>query len=83
MHMKQAICDQAKIELRNKPWLDQPSNHYKVVTTMLIYTWNEHLNIQANKNNVSYLYAQHSTNAQYTKYMHLGTILQGHKSDST
>ena len=30
MHMKQAICDQAKMELRNKPWLDQPSNHYKV-----------------------------------------------------
>ena len=50
---------------------------------MLILTWNEHLNIQANKNNASYLYAQHSTNAQYTKYMHLGTILQGHKSDST
>ena len=68
IHMKQAICaqaicDQAKMELRDKPWLDQPSNHYKVVNTMLIHTWNEHLNIQANKNNASYLYAQHSTNA--------------------
>ena len=62
MHMKQAICDQAKMELRNKPWLDQPSNHYKVVTTMLVYTWNEHLNIQLNKNKARYLYAQHSTN---------------------
>ena len=63
MHMKQAIGDQAEMELRNKPWLDQTSNHYKVVTTMLIHTWNEHLNIQANKNNTSYLYTQHSTNA--------------------
>ena len=50
MHMKQAKGDQT-------------SNHYKVVITMLIHTWNEHLNIQANKNNASYLYAQHSTNA--------------------
>ena len=63
MHMKRAICDQAKMELRNKPWLDQTINHYKVVTTVLIHTWNEHLNIQANKNNASYLYAQHLTNA--------------------
>ena len=83
MHMKQAIWDQAKMELRNKSWLDQPSNHHKVVITVLIHTWNEHLNIQVNKNKVRYLYAQHSTNALYTKYMHLGTILQGHKSDST
>ena len=63
MHMKQAICDQAKMELRNKPWLDQPSNHYKVVTIMLIHTWNEHKDIQANKYKARYLYAQHSTNA--------------------
>ena len=41
-----------------------------------------HLNKQANKLNASNLHAQHSTNAQYTKYMHLGTILQG-QSDST
>ena len=27
--MKQAICDQAKMKLRNKPWLDQPSEHHK------------------------------------------------------
>ena len=45
MHMKQAWSDQAKMELRNKPWLDQTSNHYKVVITMLIHTWNEHLDI--------------------------------------
>ena len=63
MHMKQTICDQAKMELRNKPWLDQPSNHYKVVTTMLIHTWNEHKYIQANKHKARYLYAQYSTNA--------------------
>ena len=49
---------------------------------MLIHTWNEHLNKQANQFNASHLHAQHSTNAQNTKYMHLGTILQGHKSDS-
>ena len=50
---------------------------------MLIHTWNEHLDMQANKNNTDHLYAQHSTNTWYTKYMHLGTILQEHKSDST
>ena len=61
MHMKQACCDQAKMEFRNKPWLDQTSNHYKVVTTML--PWNEHLDIQANKINANHLHAQHSTNA--------------------
>ena len=63
MHMKQAISDQAKMELWNKPWLDQTGNHYKVVITVLIHTLNEHLNIQVNKNKTSYLYAQHSTNA--------------------
>ena len=47
--MKQAICDQAKMELRNELWLDQQSNHYKVVTTMLIHIWNEHPGKQANK----------------------------------
>ena len=26
--MKQAQCDQAKMELSNKPWLDQTSNQY-------------------------------------------------------
>ena len=71
--MEQAKCDQAKIELSNKPWLDQIGNHYKIVTTILILTWNEHPNIQANKLNVNHLHAQHSTNAQYIKYMHLGT----------
>ena len=45
MHMEQAQCDQAKIELSNKPWLDQTSNHYNIVTTMLIHTWNEQPNM--------------------------------------
>ena len=63
MHMKQAWCDQAKMELRNKPGLDQISNQYMVVTTMLIHTWNEHLDIQANKINANHLHAQHLTNA--------------------
>ena len=54
-------------------WLDQTGNHYKIVTTMLIHTWNEHPDIQANKLNANHLHAQHSTNAQYIKYMHLGT----------
>ena len=61
--MKQAKGDQTKMELRNKPWLDQPNEHHKVVITVFIHTWNEHLNIQVNKNKTSYLYAQHSTNA--------------------
>ena len=58
--------------MRNKPWFDQTSNHYKIVTTMLIHTWNEYPNIQANKLNANHLHAKHSTNAQYIKYMHLG-----------
>ena len=33
------------MELSNKPWLDQTDNHYKIVITMLISTWNEHPNI--------------------------------------
>ena len=71
--MKQAQSDQAKMELSNKPWLDQTENHYNIVTTMLIHTWNEHSDIQANKLNTNHLHAQHSNNAQYIKYMHLGT----------
>ena len=61
------------MELSNKSWLDQTGNHYKIVITMLIHTWNEYLDIQANKLNVNHLHAQHSTNAQYIKYMHLRT----------
>ena len=68
-----SIMRSSKMELSNKPWLDHTINHYKIVTTMLIYTWNEHLDIQANKLNANYLHVQHSTNAQYRKYMHLGT----------
>ena len=63
MHMKQVWCDQAKMELRNKPWLDQTSEHYKVVIIVLIHTWNKHKDIQATKYKARYLYAQHSTNA--------------------
>ena len=57
MHMKQAKGDQAKMKRRTNSWLDQTGNHYKVVITVLIHTWNEHLNIQVNKNKASYLYA--------------------------
>ena len=46
--MKQVISDQAKMELTNEPWLDQPSEHHKVVVTVLIHTWNEHKDIQVN-----------------------------------
>ena len=64
----------SKMELSNKPWLDHTSNHYKIVTTMLIHTWNEHPDMQANKLYAKYyLHVQHLTNAQYMKYMHLGT----------
>ena len=49
MHMEQAQCDQAKMELSNKPWLDQTSNHYNIVIIMLIHTWNEQQDMQANK----------------------------------
>ena len=61
------------MELSNKTWLDQTDNHYKIVTTMLIHTCKKHLDIQANKLNANHLHAQHSTNTQYIKYMHLGT----------
>ena len=63
MHIEQAQRDQAKMELSNKPWLDQTENHYKIVITMLIHTWNEHPDIQVNKLNANHLHAQHSTNA--------------------
>ena len=59
--------------MRDKPWLDQIGNHYTIVTTMLIHTWNEHPDEQANKFNANHLHAQHSTDAQCIKYMHLGT----------
>ena len=59
--------------MRNKSWLDQIGNYYKIVTTMLIHIWNEHPNIQVNKLNANHLHAKHSTNAHYIKYMHLGT----------
>ena len=49
MHMEQAQCDQAKMKLSNYPWLDQTSNHYNIMTTMLIYTWNKQPDMQANK----------------------------------
>ena len=54
--MKQAINDQAKMELRNKSWLDQPSEHHKVVITVLIHTWNEYKDIQVNKPKARHLY---------------------------
>ena len=63
MHMKQAKSDQAKMKWRIKSWLDQPSEHHKVVITVLIHTWNEHKDIQVNKHKARHLYAQHSTNA--------------------
>ena len=69
--------------MRNKPWLDQTGNHYKIVTIMLIHTWNEHPDIQDNKLNANHLYAQHSTNAQYIKYASRNKILQWHKSENT
>ena len=59
--------------MRDKTWLDQTGNHYKIVTKMPIHTWNEYPNIQANKLNANHLHAHHSTNAQYIKYRHLGT----------
>ena len=46
----------SKMELSNKPWLDLTSNHYKIVTIMLIHTWNEHPNIQVNKLNANHLH---------------------------
>ena len=49
--MEQAQCNQAKLELSNKLWLDQTSNHYNIVTTMLIHTWNEQPDMRANKFN--------------------------------
>ena len=61
----------SKMELSNKSWLDHTGNHYKIVITMLIHTWNEHPHIQANMPNANHLHIQHSTNAQYRKYMHL------------
>ena len=47
MHIEQAQCDQAKMELSNKSWLDQ--HHYNIEATMLIHIWNEQPDMQANK----------------------------------
>ena len=48
---------------------------------MLIYTRNEHLDMQANKLNAKYhLHVQHLTNAQNI-YAYGNKILLGHKSD--
>ena len=45
------------MELSNKSWLDQLGIHYKIVTKMLIHTWNEHPDIQANKLDANHLHA--------------------------
>ena len=55
MHMEQAQCDQVKYNISNKPWLDQTSNHCKIVTTMFIHTWNEHQDIQVDKHKANHL----------------------------
>ena len=39
----------SKNGIKYKPWLDQTNNHSNMVTTMLIHTWNEQPNMQANK----------------------------------
>ena len=49
MHIEQAQCDQAKMELSNKLQLDQKNNHYNIVTVMFIHTWNEQPDMQAKK----------------------------------
>ena len=51
------------MEIIKKQWLYQPSEHHKVVITVLIHTWNEHKDIQVNKHKARHLYVQHSTNA--------------------
>ena len=55
--MRQSQSNQVK-GMRNKPWLDQTGNHHKIVTTMLIHTWNEHPDMQVNKLNANHLHAQ-------------------------
>ena len=68
--------------MSNKPCLDQTSNHYKIVTTMFIHTWNEHLDIQANKLSANHLHAQHQSTV-HKVYASWNKILLGHKSEST
>ena len=72
MHMEQAQCDQAKMELSNKPWLDQTSNHYNIVITMLIHTWNEQQDMQANKLKCKVSFVCPNTQPMNTTSMHLG-----------
>ena len=61
MLMKQAWCDQAKMEFKKQTmaWPKKQS----LMTTIFIHTWNEHLDIQANKISANHLHAQHLTNA--------------------
>ena len=49
---------------------------------MLIHTWNEHPNMQANKLNAKYhLHVQHSTDTKTQSNCIKDKIQQGHKSD--
>ena len=47
--------------------VDHTSNHYRIVTTMLIHIWNEHPDIQANKFKCKVLFACPTLN-QCTKH---------------
>ena len=82
MHIEQAQCDQAKMELSNKPWLDQKSNHYNTVTTMLIHTLNEQPNMRANKLKCKICPTLNQCTI-HKVYASRNKILQGHKSEST
>ena len=45
----------------NIAWLDQTRTITIIVTTMIIHTWNEHPDVQANKLNAKYhLHVQHT-----------------------
>ena len=69
MHMEQAQCDQAIKNITKKHVLTKQSLH--IVSTVIIHTMNEYLDMQANKLNVKYhLHVQHSTDAkQYDIYI--------------
>ena len=53
MHMEQAQCDQAIENIIIRHGLTKQEQSLQIVTTIIIYTMNEHLDIQANKLNAS------------------------------
>ena len=71
MHIEQAQCNQAIMNITIKYGLTKQEHSLYIVTIMIIHIMNEHPNRQANKLNAKYhLHVQHSTDARTLKLLH-------------